>query len=60
MRLNPMEYFRRRALTHDRPGGLDQVWNHNAKPFTWTKTADQIIDPICRYCDRVSRPFRRN
>ncbi|MBG0826248.1 IS630 family transposase [Planomonospora sp. ID67723] len=31
-------------------------WNDNAKPFRWTKTADQIIDRICRYCDRISRP----
>ncbi|GAA2418891.1 IS630 family transposase [Nonomuraea africana] len=33
-----------------------EVWNDNARPFTWTKTADQIIDRICRYCDRISGP----
>jgi len=31
-------------------------WNSNARPFTWTKTADQIIDRICRYCSRISEP----
>lgn len=32
------------------------TWNDNPRPFTWTKTADQIIDRICRYCSRVSGP----
>ncbi|WJY54492.1 hypothetical protein QRN89_34710 [Streptomyces chengbuensis] len=31
-------------------------WNDNARPFKWTKTADQIVDRICRYCDRISGP----
>jgi len=26
------------------------LWNATAQPFKWTKTADQIIDRICRYC----------
>jgi hypothetical protein len=31
---------------------LDQ---HNAqpKPFVWTKSADQILDSIARYCRRI-------
>ncbi|MQS13804.1 IS630 family transposase [Streptomyces kaniharaensis] len=33
-----------------------KVWNESAKPFRWTKTADQIIDRICRYCSRISEP----
>ncbi|MEV8038999.1 IS630 family transposase [Streptomyces sp. NPDC086182] len=33
-----------------------KVWNEAARPFKWTKTADQIIDRICHYCDRVSGP----
>ena len=30
----------------------------SARPFKWTKTADQIIDRICRYCSRISGPGR--
>jgi len=32
------------------------LWNESARPFTWTKPADQIIDRICRYCARISEP----
>jgi len=33
-----------------------KTWNATARPFKWTKTADQIIDHICRYCTRISGP----
>jgi len=33
-----------------------KIWNASARPFRWTKTADQIIDRICRYCSRISGP----
>jgi transposase len=33
-----------------------KIWNQTAQPFKWTKTADQIIDRICRYCARISGP----
>jgi transposase len=33
-----------------------KLWNDSAKPFKWTKSPDQIINAICRYCDRISRP----
>ncbi len=33
-----------------------KTWNSHARPFKWTKTADQIIDRICRYCSRISEP----
>ena len=40
---------------HYRAGGLDQGLEcTTARPFRWTKTADQIIDRICRYCSRIS------
>ena len=33
-----------------------KTWNAAARPFRWTKTADQIIDRIRRYCSRISGP----
>ena len=33
-----------------------KIWNNSARPFKWTKTADQIIDRTCRYCARISGP----
>ncbi|MGW0754858.1 hypothetical protein [Streptomyces sp. NPDC002587] len=36
-----------------------KVCNGGARPFKWTKTADQILDRICRYCDRISTPDHR-
>jgi transposase len=30
------------------------TWNGNPRPYVWTKTADQILDSIARYCDRIN------
>jgi len=30
------------------------TWNHDPKPFVWTKTADQILDTIAHYCQRIN------
>jgi transposase len=30
------------------------TWNDDPKPFIWTKTADQILESIARYCNRIS------
>ena len=30
------------------------TWNDNPKPFVWTKTADQILESITRYCTRIN------
>ena len=30
------------------------TWNDNPKPFVWTKTTDQILDSIARYCERIN------
>jgi transposase len=30
------------------------TWNENPKPFVWTKTADEILDSIARYCTRIN------
>lgn len=29
-------------------------WNENPRPYVWVKTADQILDSLARYCDRIS------
>jgi transposase len=31
-----------------------QTWNDNPRPFVWTKTADEILDSIARYCKRIN------
>jgi transposase len=31
-----------------------ETWNDDPKPFVWTKTADQILDSIARYCQRIN------
>jgi hypothetical protein len=50
---------------HDLAGGLvsrgfgdhcAKLWNQSARPFKWTKTPDQIIERICRYCSRIAGP----
>jgi hypothetical protein len=28
-------------------------WNDNPKPFVWTKTAEQILESIGAYCQRL-------
>ncbi len=30
------------------------TWNDDPKPFVWTKTADQILESIARYCTRIT------
>ena len=30
------------------------TWNEDPRPFIWTKTADQILDSIARYCRRIN------
>jgi transposase len=29
-------------------------WNKHPKPFTWTKTADEILDTLAAYCQRIT------
>jgi transposase len=31
-----------------------ETWNGDPKPFVWTKTADQILESIARYCTRIN------
>jgi transposase len=30
------------------------TWNAAPKPFVWTKTADEILESIARYCQRIN------
>jgi transposase len=31
-----------------------EAWNTNPKPYRWVKTADQILESIASYCQRIS------
>jgi len=42
-----------RALNADIRAWIDS-WNQDPKPFIWTKTADEILDSIARYCNRIN------
>jgi transposase len=42
-----------RALNTDIRGWI-QTWNDNPRPYVWTKTADQILESISRYCTRIN------
>ena len=42
-----------RALNADIRAWID-TWNQNPRPFVWTKTADEILDSIARYCTRIN------
>jgi transposase len=35
-----------------------ETWNTDPKPFVWTKTADQILESIARYCTRINESRR--
>ncbi len=32
----------------------DRHWNDNPRPYVWVKTADQILNALARYCQKVS------
>jgi hypothetical protein len=29
-------------------------WNQHPRPFIWTKTAEEILESLARYCRRIS------
>lgn len=29
-------------------------WNENPRPYIWVKTADEILNNLAKYCDRIS------
>ena len=42
-----------RALNTDIRAWIDS-WNEDPRPYVWTKTADQILESIGRYCTRIN------
>ena len=42
-----------RALNTDIRDWIE-TWNENPRPYVWTKTSDQILDSIRRYCQRIN------
>jgi hypothetical protein len=30
------------------------AWNKDPRPFVWTKTADEILETLAAYCQRIS------
>ncbi len=42
-----------RDLNTDIRAWID-TWNDDPRPYVWTKTADQILDSIRRYCQRIN------
>jgi transposase len=42
-----------RALNADIRAWIE-TWNDDPKPFVWTKTADQILESISRYCNLIN------
>ncbi|GAA3252793.1 transposase [Nonomuraea helvata] len=41
------------ALEKDIRDWMDQ-WNDDPKPFVWTKTAEEILESLSKYCRRIS------
>lgn len=42
-----------RALNHDIRAWIE-TWNGDPRPYVWTKTADQILESIATYCNRIN------
>jgi len=42
-----------RELNKDIRSWID-IWNENPKPYVWTKTAEQILDTLAAYCERIT------
>lgn len=44
-----------KALENDIRAWID-TWNQDPKPFTWTKTADEILNSLADYLTRIAPP----
>jgi len=43
-----------KALAADIRGWVEH-WNENPKPFTWHKTAEEILDRLAGYCTAINK-----
>src|SRR3954470_24852770 len=43
-----------RALNTDIRAWIEN-WNENPRPYVWTKPAEQILESIARYCQRINQ-----
>jgi transposase len=43
-----------RALNKDIRAWIEN-WNENPRPYVWTKPAEQILESIARYCQRINQ-----
>ncbi|MFI6663332.1 IS630 family transposase [Streptomyces sp. NPDC050523] len=48
-----------KALEDDISAWIDS-WNENPRPFTWTKTADEILKSLADYLTKVTPPATEN
>ncbi|MFI8194899.1 IS630 family transposase [Streptomyces sp. NPDC085946] len=48
-----------KALEDDIRAWIDS-WNKNPRPFTWTKTADEILKSLADYLTKVTPPSTKN
>jgi hypothetical protein len=47
------------ALEADIRSGINS-WNADPKPFIWTKTADEILENLANYCQRINEDTGRS
>lgn len=47
------------ALEHDMREWI-KTWNDDPNPFVWKKTAEEILDSLARYLQRVSGATAQN
>jgi hypothetical protein len=48
-----------KALERDIRAWVD-TWNENPRPFTWTKTADEILNSLADYLIKINPPTTEN
>ncbi|NEC92596.1 IS630 family transposase, partial [Streptomyces sp. SID12501] len=48
-----------KALEDDITAWID-TWNENPRPFTWTKTADEILNSLADYLTEVTPSANKN